>query len=210
MSYEKVKWVQQRMEVEAFYVALQTLSRDLKAFTEYFSDLEYPNDAEATEDLLRAKEAEMERLMGELQEAAEHGESLLKRVKETTDCKTSESAAVSERLNSEEDSGFANEPTTSVSVSNENGQGNCDDHSTGAYNHYGNNGHTEWINGSRKNNASSVQLINVISVEKYIIQIEETTRLFQQFWAKEKAGLDRCLRLRKFEHNFRELQVSIF
>ena len=53
--YDKVKWVQQRIEVEAFGAALQVLSKDLKSFTDSFHDLEYPNDVVSTEQLIETK-----------------------------------------------------------------------------------------------------------------------------------------------------------
>jgi hypothetical protein len=55
LVYNKVQWVQQRVEVEAYHVGLQTLSRDLKSFTESFVDLEYPNDVVSTEKLIQSK-----------------------------------------------------------------------------------------------------------------------------------------------------------
>lgn len=55
LVYDKVQWVQQRVEVEAFHLALQTLSRDLKSFTESFVDLEYPNDVTSTKKLIELK-----------------------------------------------------------------------------------------------------------------------------------------------------------
>jgi len=55
LVYDKVQWVEQRVEVEAFHLALQTLSRDLKGFTESFVELEYPNDVTSTEKLIQYK-----------------------------------------------------------------------------------------------------------------------------------------------------------
>ncbi|XP_035716330.1 guanine nucleotide exchange factor DBS isoform X4 [Folsomia candida] len=176
ISYDKVKWVQQRVEVEAFHHALQSLSRDLKGFTEVFHDLEYPNNVGSTEVLISDKHSEFQRLRSDLTQAVDHGEHLLFRIKDM--CNTPE-------------------PDNGMGSSNarKNGGGDI------VKNHKGK-------LGQRSVNSSSVQLINVISVERYIIQIEETARLFEEFWIKEKTSLEQCLQLRRFEHDFREMQAT--
>ncbi|CAG7827658.1 unnamed protein product [Allacma fusca] len=157
IHYDKVKWVQQRIEVEAFGVALHVLSKDLKNFTDSFHDMEYPNDVVSTEDLIDAKTCECSRLLEELKLASDHGENLLRRIKSGYD---------------------AVEETRPSSA------------------HSANNAHA----------SSSVQVINVISIERFILQIEDTSRLFQEFWTKERVGLEQCLKLRRFEQDFKELQ----
>ena len=164
--YDKKKWVQQRIEVEAFYTALQSLSKDLKHFTESFQDLEYPNDVLSTEELIQGKESIYDRLKLELIQSGDHGENLLKRIKHSDSTQS---------LNGERRGG----------KSSRNGE----------------------LKGNLVRTNSSTQLINVISVERFIIQIEETARLFEEFWAKEKTTLEQCLKLRRFEQDFRELQV---
>lgn len=170
LSYDKVKWVQQRTEVEAFYTALQSLSKDLKSFTESFQDLEYPNDVVSTEELIQEKESIFDRLKMDLIQSGEHGENLLRRIKHSESIQS---------LNSEKKSGKS---TKNSEVK---------------------------VGGNLRRASSSTQLINVISVERFIIQIEETARLFEDFWLKEKHTLDQCLKLRRFEQDFRELQVKI-
>ena len=79
-----------------------------------------------------------------------------------------------------------------------------------SWNYYSSSSSNGASNGSpsgRQSNSNTVQLINVISVERFILQIEDTSRLFQEFWAKEKAKLEQCLKLRRFEQEFKELQV---
>jgi len=149
LAYDKIQWVQERVEVESFQAALQNLSRDLKSFTESFREIEYPNDVPTTEAVIQNKTTEYSYLKSDLTKAEEHGEKTLKRIK-----------------NPEGGSGL--EPRTT---------------------------------------SSSVQLVNVILLQRFILQIEETGNLFQEFWDKERTGLERCLRLRHFEHNFKELQV---
>jgi hypothetical protein len=182
--YDKVKWVQQRVEVEAFHVALQSLSRDLKGFTESFQDFEYPNDVLSTEELITEKHAEFQRLRSDLSQAGEHGESLLGRIKQ-----------ISSSPSKDENGSHAVNGNGHVNKVVNGGDNNCG-RSSGK-------GSCQKMNRSN----SSVQLINVISVERFILQIEETTRLFEEFWVKEKDSLDQFLRLRRFEQDFREMQV---
>lgn len=166
LCYDKVKWVQQRTEVEAFYTALQSLSKDLKSFTESFQDLEYPNDVVSTEELIQGKESIFERLKMDLVQSGDHGEGLLRKIKHSDS---------SQSLNLERNKGGKSR------------------------------GEAKGASGNLV--SSSTQLINVISVERFIIQIEETARLFEDFWLKEKHTLEQCLKLRRFEQDFRELQV---
>jgi hypothetical protein len=152
LSYDKIQWVQERVEVESFHAALQNLSRDLKSFTESFRDIEYPNDVPSTETVIQSKTTEFSHLNSDLIKAGEHGEKILKRIKNV------------------DHDGSEQEPRSS----------------------------------------SSVQLVNVILLERFILQIEETGNLFQEFWDKERTGLERCLYLRRFEQGFRELQVRFY
>lgn len=185
IAYDKVGWVSQRVEVEAFHSALQTLSRELKAFTESFQDLETPNDPSSTEALISGKHTEFQRLRVDLTQSVEYGEHLLFRIKDMTN---------SSMGNSSPERTPRNDQGKNHNISNGNGK-----------NHSSKNGGNK-----RSSQQSSVQLINVISVERYIIQIEETARLFEDFWMKEKLSLERCLQLRRFEHDFREMQVCKF
>jgi len=174
LHYDKVKWVQQRIEVEAFHLALQNLSRELKGFTEAFQDFEYPNDVASTESLIMEKHSDFERLQIDLSQAGDHGEGLLRRIKQSSS---------STSLKDEQGSNGNSKITKNGDVK---------------------------ISRPKKAHRSSgsIQLINVISVERFILQIDETTRLFEQFWMKEKISLEQCLRLRRFEHQFREIQVK--
>lgn len=43
---------------------------------------------------------------------------------------------------------------------------------------------------------------------RLLVQLEETERRFDEFWRTHRNRLEQCLRLRMFEQDFRELQVS--
>lgn len=49
---------------------------------------------------------------------------------------------------------------------------------------------------------------NVFAVERLLVQLEETERTFDDFWQQHSSKLRRCLELRRFEQDFRELQVN--
>ena len=51
------------------------------------------------------------------------------------------------------------------------------------------------------------KLINVTAVERLLVQLEETERTFDEFWSKHESRLNQCLQLRRFETDFKELQV---
>lgn len=42
---------------------------------------------------------------------------------------------------------------------------------------------------------------------RLLVQLEETERTFDDFWFSHSARLRQCLELRRFEQDFRELQV---
>ncbi|CAG9816753.1 unnamed protein product [Phaedon cochleariae] len=49
---------------------------------------------------------------------------------------------------------------------------------------------------------------NVFAVERLLVQLEETERTFDEFWQNHSIRLRNCLELRRFEQDFRELQVN--
>ncbi|XP_055838288.1 guanine nucleotide exchange factor DBS isoform X2 [Episyrphus balteatus] len=49
---------------------------------------------------------------------------------------------------------------------------------------------------------------NVSSIERLLVQLEETERRFDEFWKTHKNRLKQCLELRRFEQDFRELQTN--
>ena len=54
------------------------------------------------------------------------------------------------------------------------------------------------------------KLINVTTVERLLLQLEETRRLFDNFWEHHETYLNQYLVLRQFEQEFKELQVNLF
>ncbi|XP_012278425.1 guanine nucleotide exchange factor DBS isoform X1 [Orussus abietinus] len=53
------------------------------------------------------------------------------------------------------------------------------------------------------------RLGNVASVERLLVQLEETERTFDLFWSHHSSRLRHCLALRQFEQDFRELQAIL-
>lgn len=53
------------------------------------------------------------------------------------------------------------------------------------------------------------KLINVTAIERLLVQLEETERQFDNFWHSHEDKLQQCLELRRFEHEFRELQTNL-
>ncbi|KAM7344260.1 guanine nucleotide exchange factor DBS isoform 6-T10 [Cochliomyia hominivorax] len=49
---------------------------------------------------------------------------------------------------------------------------------------------------------------NVSSIERLLVQLEETERRFDEFWRTHRNRLQQCLELRKFEQSFKELQIT--
>ncbi|CAH1103228.1 unnamed protein product [Psylliodes chrysocephalus] len=49
---------------------------------------------------------------------------------------------------------------------------------------------------------------NVFAVERLLVQLEETERTFDEFWQNHSVKLRHCLELRRFEQDFRELQIN--
>ncbi|KHN74582.1 Guanine nucleotide exchange factor DBS [Toxocara canis] len=51
---------------------------------------------------------------------------------------------------------------------------------------------------------SPTRLHNVTAIERMLIQLEETERSFDTFWARHEKRLTQCLQLRRFEDSFRK------
>lgn len=52
---------------------------------------------------------------------------------------------------------------------------------------------------------SPTRLHNVTAIERMLLQLEDTERSFDTFWAKHHQRLENCLRLRRFEEAFRKV-----
>ncbi|XP_022248440.1 guanine nucleotide exchange factor DBS-like isoform X2 [Limulus polyphemus] len=53
------------------------------------------------------------------------------------------------------------------------------------------------------------KLINVTAVERLLVQLDETEKGFDNFWSEHENKLSQFLELRKFEHEFKELQANV-
>ncbi|KAM9385408.1 guanine nucleotide exchange factor DBS [Pholidichthys leucotaenia] len=53
------------------------------------------------------------------------------------------------------------------------------------------------------------EMENQTTVERLLAQLDETENAFEQFWSKHHLRLEQCLQLRHFEHDFREVKVSL-
>lgn len=49
---------------------------------------------------------------------------------------------------------------------------------------------------------------NIFVVERLLVQLEETERTFDNFWLYHSNSLKNCIELRRFEQDFRELQIN--
>ncbi|CAB3400684.1 unnamed protein product [Caenorhabditis bovis] len=55
---------------------------------------------------------------------------------------------------------------------------------------------------------SPTRLHNVSAIERMLVQLEETEKSFDIFWARHEKRLTNCLQLRQFEETFRKLQAA--
>nr|XP_029488643.1 guanine nucleotide exchange factor DBS-like isoform X6 [Oncorhynchus nerka] len=62
---------------------------------------------------------------------------------------------------------------------------------------------------SENHKLSPDEMENQTTVERLLAQLDETENAFQQFWSKHYLKLEQCLQLRHFEHDFREVKVSL-
>ncbi|XP_069753200.1 guanine nucleotide exchange factor DBS [Narcine bancroftii] len=53
------------------------------------------------------------------------------------------------------------------------------------------------------------ELENLATVERLLIQLDETENAFDQFWSKHHLKLEQCLQLRHFEQDFREVKIIL-
>jgi len=53
---------------------------------------------------------------------------------------------------------------------------------------------------------SPTRLHNVTAIERMLVQLEDTEKSFDAFWARHRQRLTNCLQLRRFEESFRKLQ----
>uniref|UniRef100_A0A7N5PAG9 Kelch like family member 6 n=1 Tax=Ailuropoda melanoleuca TaxID=9646 RepID=A0A7N5PAG9_AILME len=53
------------------------------------------------------------------------------------------------------------------------------------------------------------ELENVATMERLLLQLDETERAFNQFWSEHHLKLNQCLQLQHFEHNFYEVRLAL-
>jgi hypothetical protein len=60
---------------------------------------------------------------------------------------------------------------------------------------------------SKDGNCKNRSTACFVPFNRLLVQLEETERTFDDFWFSHSARLRQCLELRRFEQDFRELQV---
>ncbi|XP_057594064.1 probable guanine nucleotide exchange factor MCF2L2 isoform X2 [Hippopotamus amphibius kiboko] len=50
---------------------------------------------------------------------------------------------------------------------------------------------------------------NVVTMKRLLIQLDETEKVFSQFWSEHHLKLNQCLQLQHFEHNFCEVKLAL-
>ncbi|XP_041420733.1 guanine nucleotide exchange factor DBS-like isoform X4 [Xenopus laevis] len=50
---------------------------------------------------------------------------------------------------------------------------------------------------------------NMATVERLLAQLDETEKAFGHFWSRHQLKLEQCLQMRHFEHDFRELKLTL-
>ncbi|PNF24765.1 Guanine nucleotide exchange factor DBS [Cryptotermes secundus] len=82
IPYCHQEWIQQRVALEKFSCNMQEVSAALDSFTQSLQDAEFPNDVDATQQLLNSQGIEYSELKEEILNAAKHGEDLLKSIRQ--------------------------------------------------------------------------------------------------------------------------------
>uniref|UniRef100_A0A8D2AZD7 MCF.2 cell line derived transforming sequence-like 2 n=1 Tax=Sciurus vulgaris TaxID=55149 RepID=A0A8D2AZD7_SCIVU len=62
-------------------------------------------------------------------------------------------------------------------------------------------------NPTRKLNANELE--NVATMERLLVQLDETEKAFSQFWSEHHLKLNQCLQLQRFEHNFYKVKLAL-
>ncbi|GLH15336.1 Uncharacterized protein GBIM_19803 [Gryllus bimaculatus] len=82
ITYCHQEWIQQRMALEKFSCNTQEVSAALDSFTQSLQDTEFPNDVDATQELLKSQGSEYDDLKEDILSAARHGENLLNSIRQ--------------------------------------------------------------------------------------------------------------------------------
>lgn len=84
INYNHEEWIQQRLALEKFSCNTQEVSDALDTFTQRLQDTEFPNDVNATQQLLKTQGNEYAELKEEILQAARHGEDLLNSIRQSS------------------------------------------------------------------------------------------------------------------------------
>lgn len=57
---------------------------------------------------------------------------------------------------------------------------------------------------------SPTRLHNVTTIERMLIQLDETEKSFDKFWTQHEHRLQKCLQLRRFEDDFRKVSYFFY
>ncbi|XP_075859723.1 putative guanine nucleotide exchange factor MCF2L2 isoform X1 [Microcebus murinus] len=63
------------------------------------------------------------------------------------------------------------------------------------------------INPTSKLNPNELE--NVVTMERLLVQLDETEKAFSQFWSEHHLKLNQCLQLQHFEHNFCKVKLAL-
>ncbi|XP_053421103.1 probable guanine nucleotide exchange factor MCF2L2 [Nycticebus coucang] len=63
------------------------------------------------------------------------------------------------------------------------------------------------INPASKLNPNELE--NVVTMERLLVQLDETEKAFSQFWFEHHEKLNQCLQLQHFEHNFCKVKLAL-
>ncbi|XP_034429330.1 guanine nucleotide exchange factor DBS-like isoform X3 [Hippoglossus hippoglossus] len=58
-------------------------------------------------------------------------------------------------------------------------------------------------------NMNQDELENLATVQRLLSQLDETERAFDEFWVRHHTKLEQCLKLRHFEHNYKEVRALL-
>ncbi|XP_064195037.1 guanine nucleotide exchange factor DBS-like isoform X2 [Anguilla rostrata] len=148
LEYCHSRWINHRTAIESFVVTMRSTAQILQNFTADLADIQLPDDARHTKDLLATHTEKYKRVKDELNLAMKQGTTLLSSIKEpatkNTSCK----------LNPDEEE-------------------------------------------------------NIATVERFLVQLEETGTTFEELWLKNRLKLEQCLQLMNFERDCREVKTSL-
>lgn len=88
LKYSHHDWIQQRIELQKFSVITKEISQALDIFLSSILETEFPNNVDATQQLLNQQGIIYSELKDEIAAATKHGENLLVNIRENPACKS--------------------------------------------------------------------------------------------------------------------------